>query len=286
MIIDGHHHIVDEYEPILRRMDELGISKTVLVGVGVRDLSVVTIRNSPLFRSDFVFRTWGMIKARQILRSADFRRALLGDPRNDAVLRAVHERPDRFFGFSFVNPESPRALDEARSCLEAGMCGIKLALFQYPTDLAGANMSKLCELAREYRVPIFVHIGLQPGSFNIEVPAERFPDVNFILAHGGVQRYRDLPDLLRSYPNLYVDTSSYVVTTGKLRSLRAKVGAYRLIYGTDVPVMAKDQSEGLKKIEEARLTSRERDQILGENLLNLLHEAVPLGRPKPGPPVD
>lgn len=276
MIIDGHLHIVDEYQPILTRMDQLGIAKTVLVGVGVRDLSVVTIHDSFLFKSDLLFRTLGMMKARRILRSPALQEGLLGDPRNDAVLRALRERPDRFLGFTFINPESPRALAEARRCLDAGMCGIKLALFQYPTDLAGDRMTQLCLLAREYGVPIFVHIGIQPGSFEIEGPARNFPDINFILAHGGVQRFRDLVDLMDSYPNLYVDTSSYIVTVGKLKELHARVGARRLIYGTDVPVMARDQSEGLDKIGRLRLSQDERDLILGDNLLELLKGAKPL----------
>jgi predicted TIM-barrel fold metal-dependent hydrolase len=276
MIIDGHLHIVDEYEPLLVRMDQLGIEKTVLVGIGVRDLSVVTIHDSFLFKSDLLFRTFGMIKARRILRSRALQDSLLGDPRNDAVLRAISERPDRFFGFTFVNPESPRALAEARRCLEAGMCGIKLALFQYPTDLAGERMTELCTLAREYRVPVFVHVGIQPGSFQIEEPARKFPDVNFILAHGGVQRFKDLGVLLDSYANLYVDTSSYIVTVGKLKQLHARAGARRLIYGTDVPVMARDQSEGLEKIGRMRLNAEEREQILGGNLIRLLKDAKPL----------
>jgi predicted TIM-barrel fold metal-dependent hydrolase len=156
------------------------------------------------------------------------------------------------------------------------MCGIKLALFQYPTQLSGSRMQGICELAREYSVPVFVHIGVQPGSFTIEDPAHAYPDVNFILAHCGVQRYRDLPDLLRALPNLYVDTSSYIATVSKLTALHQQVGAQRLIYGTDVPVMAKDQSEGLEKIKKMPLTTAERTMILGENLLQLLRKAKPL----------
>jgi predicted TIM-barrel fold metal-dependent hydrolase len=276
VIIDGHHHIVDNYEPILKRMDQLGIDGTVLVGVSVPDLSVVTIRPSLLFRSDLIFRTWGVVKARQILRSRALQESLMVDPRNDAVLRAVAARSDRFFGFAFVNPESPRALEIARSCLDAGLCGIKLTLFQYATDLAGDRMSALCELAREYRVPVFVHIGVRPESSNFEAPVCNFPEVNFILAHGGVHRFRDAIELARTRDNLFVDTSSYIVSPPKLKKLLESLGAGKLIFGTDVPVMARDPSEGLRKIEGLPLKPADRDLILGQNLLGLLRDAKPL----------
>ncbi len=46
MIIDGHRHIVNEYNSILKEMDNLGISKTVLTGIGVKDLNIITIHGT------------------------------------------------------------------------------------------------------------------------------------------------------------------------------------------------------------------------------------------------
>lgn len=50
MIIDGHLHIAEEATRIVTRVDELGIDRTVLVGVGVRDLGVVTMRDTIVFQ--------------------------------------------------------------------------------------------------------------------------------------------------------------------------------------------------------------------------------------------
>jgi len=270
MIIDGHRHIVGDYAPILQRMDALGIAKTVLVGVGVRNLDLVTIHDSLLFRSHLLFRTLGMFKARQLVNSRAFRENLLGDPRNEDALRAVRERPDRFYGFVFINPESPHALAELRRCLAQGFRGIKLALVQYPTDLRGKNMIALCEMARESRIPVFMHLGISLASAEPEWLAEAFPDVTFIIAHAGVQRFEETIALARRLDNVYVDTSSYIATVQKLRRLCKTLGAGKLIFGSDVPVMCEDVGDALAKIDALSLPASEKDKILGGNLAEIL----------------
>jgi uncharacterized protein len=266
MIIDGHRHIVGDYAPILQSMDALGVDKTVLVGVGVRNLDLVTIHDSLLFRSHLLFRTLGMLKARQLVNSRAFRENLLGDPRNEDALRAVRERPDRFYGFAFINPESPHALAELRRCLAQGFRGIKLALVQYPTDLRGRNMTLLSEVARECRIPVFMHLGISATAAEPDWLAEAFADVTFIIAHAGVQRFEQTIALARRLDNVYVDTSSYIATTGKLRRLCKTIGAGKLIFGSDVPVMCEEVGDALAKIVALNLPASEKDKILGGNL--------------------
>ncbi len=157
MIIDGHRHIVNEYNSILKEMDNLGISKTVLTGIGVKNLNIITIHDSFIFRSHFLVKSLGMIKAKMILNSLKSSSILMESPSNDHVLRAIKERPDRFFGFVFINPELKDALDTIQHYIREGMVGIKMALFQYPTDLTGNKMKKICEIARLHNIPIFIH---------------------------------------------------------------------------------------------------------------------------------
>lgn len=275
MVIDGHRHIVGDYQPILTDMDRLGIDKTVLIGVGVRDLSLITIHDAFVFRYHLLFRTLGMLKARQLVNSQAFRANLLPFPNNDEVLTAVRERPDRFSGFAFINPESPHALAELQRCLEQGLQGIKLALVQYPTDLCGRNMTALCEVARENAVPVFMHLGISRATSEPEWLTEAFPDVNFIIAHAGVQRFEETIVLARRN-NVFVDTSSYIATTAKIKRLYRTLGAGKLIFGSDVPVMCRDAGEALAKIATLSLSASEQEKVLGGNLTALLAQAKPL----------
>ncbi|WNB74507.1 amidohydrolase family protein [Methylomonas koyamae] len=270
MIIDGHRHIVDSFEPILAEMDAFGIDKTVLVGIGVRDLGPVTIADSWVFRWHFLFRTLGMLKARQLVSSPTFQHNLLPHPRNDAVLAAIGQRPDRFLGFAFINPESAQAADELQRCLALGMCGLKLALVQYPTDLGGGKMAALCEIAAGHGIPVFMHLGLTAASSRAEALVKAFPKLRFIIAHAGVQCFAETLALARRCDNVFVDTSSYIATAGKIRQMCTKLGAGKLIFGSDIPVMCGGLAEALTKIDALTIPASEKAKILGGNLLNIL----------------
>lgn len=270
MIVDGHRHVVEDSAPILAQMDALGIQRTVLVGIGVRDLGVVTIRDNPIFRSHVLLKTIGMWKARRLVRSRALQEGLLGEPRNDAVLRAIRERPDRFSGFCFVNPESPRAAEEIRRCLDAGMRGIKLALVQYPTDLNGPKMAALCEIARERHVPIFIHPGLAPESSDLSALVRRFGAVPFIVAHMAVQCFHETLELAKECRNVFIDTSSFIATRAKIQRACDAVGPERILFGTDLPVMCRDPQEAMAKIFDLNVSDHAKKSILGDNLRELL----------------
>ncbi|MCQ8117994.1 amidohydrolase family protein [Methylomonas rosea] len=278
MIIDGHRHIIDSYQPILAEMDAFGIDKTVLVGVGVRDLGPVTIADSWVFRWHFLFRTLGMLKARQLVSSPAFQSNLLTNPRNDAVLAAIKRRPDRFWGFAFINPESAQAPDELQRCLDQGMQGLKLALVQYPTDLCGAKMAALCEVAAGQAIPVFMHLGLTKASSHADGLIKHFPQVKFIIAHAGVQCFDETLALARQRDNVFVDTSSYIATAAKIRRLCAKLGAGKLIFGSDIPVMCGSLREALDKIDALAVPASEKAKILGGNLLSILQTTSTLTR--------
>ncbi len=282
MIIDGHRHIDGPCEPILREMDALGIAGTVLVGVGVTDLDVVTVRDSMVFRFDCLVRTIGTWRARRIVNSRRLREALLPDPVNDRVREALANHPDRFAGFVFVNPESTRACDELERCLDDGLRGIKLALLQYPTDLTGPNMAAICAIARARHVPVFIHQGLTRAASDVRSLVREFADVDFIIAHAGVQYFRQMSALATAAPNVHIDTSSYYVTSAKLRALCRSVGPGKLIFGSDVPVMSTTPKEGLAKIMELPIRDEEKQRILGGNLATILAKADGSVRSWPG----
>ena len=271
MIIDGHRHIVQKPDPILKEMDSLGIDRTVLVGIGVSKLDDVTVTPSFIFQSNLLLRTLGCIHSRKVVRSLRRSNNLLSKPRNDATQAAMKQNPDRFYGFAFVNPESPGLHDDLRSCLDAGMQGIKLALLQYPTNLFGTSMQVIVEMAMEYNVPLFVHFGLDAKHGFLNKLFSAFPDVRFIVAHAGVQYFNQLIAIdPQKHKNVFIDLSSYFVTHKKLSKLVKTFPISRLLYGSDCPVMARSAAEGINKIRKLDLPQNSIDQILGENISSLL----------------
>ena len=270
MIVDGHLHVAGKPEPILARMDALGIGRTVLVGVGVRDLRAVTVRDSVVFRVPFLLRTVGVWQSRATVRALHAHGLLLPQPDNDRVEAALRAYPDRFSGFVFVNPAHPEMLAEAERRLDAGFRGIKLALLQYPAALDGPEISQLCDLARARHVPVFFHQGLTAATADASRMVRRFPDVRFIVAHAGVQYFDQAVALAESHANVWLDTSSYFVTPAKLRRLLRRPGPGKLMFGSDVPVMALDPADALAKILALAVSASERDAILGGNLLRIM----------------
>ncbi len=273
MIIDGHCHINGDPSSILAGMDKLGIDCTILVGVGVHDLNVVTIHDSFVFRSSWLLKTFGVWKSRLIVNSRRFQETLLSQPDNDRVEAAIREYPKRFRGFIFVNPANTGTLDEVERRLSAGFCGIKMALLQYPVALDSPQISALCEIASGRRIPVFFHQGLTVATSDPRAMFQQFPRVNFIIAHAGVQYFEQAIELARKYRNVWLDTSSYFVTAHKLRRLVREVGAYKLVFGSDVPVMANDAAQALDKITALEISDQERAAILGQNMLQILESA-------------
>jgi len=266
MIIDGHRHLAGDPEAIIREMDALGIDRTVLVGVGVKDLSFVSVRWSPVFRSHLLTWALGSIKGAIISRRLRKANQLLEVPGNGPVLAAIRQYPDRFYGFAFINPGHPDALVEAKRCLDNGMRGLKFALLQYPAPITGSVMHELCSLAEEYRVPVFIHIGILHSTYCFEELVRDFPAVHFIIAHAGAQRF--WRSLLRGkdFDNVFFDLSSYYVTVPKMRQLLRTVGPRKLLFGSDVPVMADSPSQALAMIRSLGLSVNDEQAILGENL--------------------
>jgi len=70
-------------------------------------------------------------------------------------------------------------------------------------------LGRFCELAEELNVPIQVHTGLAKlqGSnpLYFENTIERFPDVHFILFHGGFPWIHEIAALAHNHENVYID---------------------------------------------------------------------------------
>nr|WP_157199608.1 amidohydrolase family protein [Methylomonas koyamae] len=97
-----------------------------------------------------------------------------------------------------------------------------------------------------------------------------FPKLRFVIAHAGVQCFAEILALARRCDNVFVDTSSHIATAGKIRQLCAKLGAGKLIFGSDIPVMCGGLAEALTKIDALTIPASEKAKILGGNLLNIL----------------
>lgn len=252
MIIDIHahaHHFrypdiwkTDDPDPVrlaIKFMDEAGVAKAGLVA--------------------------HHFTCHEYIAQGDFHRA------NNEVLNAVERYPGRFLPFVYVHPRfGEQSTAEIDRCMKQYPCrGIKVHPTASFTPANSPLMDPLIEKARQYAVPVYMHTGHTPfgGPILLFDIAQRFKDVNFILGHLGMERY--YPDAITAgchTDNIFIETS--FATPFAVESAIKKVGADRVVWGTDNPVL--DPKYLLFMIDLMKITDQEKEKYLGLNAKRLL----------------
>ena len=182
---------------------------------------------------------------------------------NDIVADAISRFPDRFIGFTLLNPNRGRKemLKELQRGRKLGMRGIKLIPpYQgYPVD--GPLIDVACEWANDHRQIIINHSWGSPSQ--MERLVKTYPNACFVTAHTTTA----YADIIKKYPNLFV-CSVPLLRPRACEEVVAAIGADRFLFGTDLldlPI-----AWNLGPIIFARITTQEKRLILGENLKRIL----------------
>jgi predicted TIM-barrel fold metal-dependent hydrolase len=186
---------------------------------------------------------------------------------NKEVARIVASRPDRFYGFAFVNAERDRGRVQMMvqtAIEEYGFRGIKLHRHD-------ARITReVCEVARQFSLPVLYDL---MGEVSVvELLATEYPDVPFIIPHLGsfADDWRAqvaLIDHLARHPNIYTDTSG-VRRFDLLEQTVQRAGARKLIFGTDGPWL--HPAVELSKVRALNLSAVDERLVLSENILRLI----------------
>lgn len=204
---------------------------------------------------------------------------------NDYVLDTMASFPRNFIGFCCVNPaDTDEAVKEAVRCLEAGMRGIG-ELHAEPQRFDPLDfklMEPLIEVAREFGVPVMMHVNEQVGHDYIGKGGigpkiayklvERFPHVDWIFPHwgGGLLFYELMPEVAEACRRVYYDTAaSPFLYRKEIYVIAARVvNPGRILFGTDFPLLPYRRI--LADIEDSGLDEGLKRMILGENARRLL----------------
>ena len=192
-------------------------------------------------------------------------------PDNEGLARAIKKHP-RLVAWPVVNPYGPGdGVPELERCYhEFGMRGLKLQPLRHGYEIDGGAPIKLMEAAERLQIPVAIHSGAamfclpwQCGAL-----AKKFPTVPVIMNHMGWRYYVDgAIDVAMEVPNVYLDTV-LVSMPGYLGMAVKKLGAHRVIYGSDYPtghpkpMIAALQVAGLSREDEA--------MVMGGSLARLM----------------
>ncbi len=141
----------------------------------------------------------------------------------------------------------------------------------------------LIKTATELGLPVIIHTGCIHAHFlykySQQAHADRFekwfkafPKTKFILAHMNFHNPDTALDLCEKYPNLWVDTSWQPAEV--IGEAARRIGANRVLFGTDWPLVGNNQIIGRNRIQDCietgLLNEEQAKLILGENAVKLL----------------
>jgi predicted TIM-barrel fold metal-dependent hydrolase len=191
----------------------------------------------------------------------DYRRA------NRIIGRMVAMQPRRLIGFAFIHPIADKGRVEemvAEAVDQLGLVGIKVHAHD------GRITREICESARRHRLPVLYDV--MDDVPMVELLAQEYPEVNFIIPHLGsfADNWRAqmaLIDHLERHPNVFTDTAG-VRRFDILEQTVRRAGARKVLFGSDGPWL--HPAVELAKVRVLDVSAPDRALILGGNLLRLI----------------
>lgn len=190
---------------------------------------------------------------------------------NRLLFEEMKRFPDRMLGWASLPSTrfGKEALDELERCRnDYGMRGLKI--YSTPDmSIAEPAMLPILEKCVALDFPILGHLTPQECEYMLGY----VPECKIIMAHAGGQPFakgdwnRAIMAAQR-FDNLYLDTASSTIDTGFVEACVAALGARRILFGTDTPLL--DPWVQLVKIRQTRLPREDMDLILGGNILRLM----------------
>lgn len=182
---------------------------------------------------------------------------------NDQTAALLKAYPERFVGFTLVNPQRGEEgmLRELERGLAMRMQGVKLATgFQGYPD-AGPLVDVACRFANDYG-QLMLHHHWGPAE-QMRRLCETYPDAMFITGHASPQ----YTEVAAGCDNLYICTCPFL-TWGSTERFVELYGADRLLFGSDL--MDLPIGWGLGPILYANIPLADKRKILGENLRRVM----------------
>lgn len=247
LIIDSHAHIGQSYnfmipwnnaEGMLEVMDSLGID-------------------------------YACISAHLAI-GPDFKRG------NQLVLKTVKKYPGRFLGYITINPGyKDEITDELNYYFkQPNIIGIKLHPEMQNYSIQDKRCEPIWEFASEKKLPILSHTW--ENSSTLEKLSAKYKKVKFIVAHASylfAHGGEEYIELATGRNNIYFDLASSFVYAGTIKKMVKKLGAEKILFGTDFPFFDAGVQFGNLIWED--ISDQYKCKIAGLNFLNMLGKELP-----------
>jgi len=186
---------------------------------------------------------------------------------NDKIIAAQKKFPDKIIAFTRIVPSAGKAaIVEFKRCCELGVKGLKM---KTPDGFDPSEAKIILDLIGDRPdFPVLIHTAhdehSQPRIW--EPVIKRYPNINFILAHGGKDHYRKCTELAIKYPNIYIDTST--LSYNRTRYTYENAGPEKILFASDYPYSHPEIE--LRKIQLLVKNKEDLELILCKNAVRLL----------------
>jgi predicted TIM-barrel fold metal-dependent hydrolase len=204
---------------------------------------------------------------------------------NDHILESIARYPKRLVGFCAVSSyHDDFSLAEIERCVHGGIRGVGELRpdVQPPGSENPGRLAPFSQLLLKYNLILLTHSSDPVGHLYRGKGAatpERlykfigsFNGVPVVCAHwgGGLPFYTLMPEVRQALENVYFDTavSPFLYRPEIYRYVMELVGADRILFGSDYPVMA--PSRLLREIDSVDMSDEDRQMILSGNARRLL----------------
>lgn len=196
---------------------------------------------------------------------------------NEFVLELTQE-DDRFLPVVNIPRNSPRPAALLKKFVKQGARALKLHPAADGEGVDSFRYRRLLQTADELGLPVIIHTGClhirpfyrDPKQGDVKRFLKWFgmyPNIRFILAHMNFHCPGDAMDIAEEHSNVFLETSWQPSET--VAEAVSRVGAERVMFGSDWPLLGANISVGIDRIRECRehglLKPDQLDLILGEN---------------------
>jgi predicted TIM-barrel fold metal-dependent hydrolase len=201
---------------------------------------------------------------------------------NDFVMEACAQDP-RLLAVVNIPPEQPKPATTLKRYARLGARALKIHPALDGEGVESSRYRKLIRTATELGLPVILDTGRFHLRMNYRDPSKgdvrefepwfaEFTETPFILAHMNLHQPEIAIDLALTYPNLYLETSWQPAEI--MGEAVRRMGAERILFGTDWPIVGDNFAVGRSRIEDCiateLMTEEQSRMILGENAKKLL----------------
>jgi len=193
---------------------------------------------------------------------------------NRPAIEAVLAFPDHFRAYVSINPHYPETIrkdiaDYGRN--SEVFVGLKFLADYHQVPISDDRYREALEFAQERSLPILIHTWRGSpcdGPEQVRKIAERYSKPKFLLAHSLCDDWDAATQLVKDFPNIYLELTAVVARRGVIPYFVQRIGSERLFFGTDLPWF--DEHFYIGAVLSADITDDDRHNIFHRNAQKLL----------------